>query len=570
MQQNSTDQANILLATLPFWTPLIPPLGLACLKSYLQSHGYRVKTVDTNVEDRFKALYHKYFNYLKQCIPVYHQGNFYSIGHDVLRNHMMAHIHYTNAKEYHKLVKILVYNTYFCQISQKDVEQLTQVLNEYFQQLKVFFLDRLERLKPGVLGISTYSDTLPSALVVFQLTRERYPHIMTVMGGGIFADQMAPGSPNLEVFLEKTNAFIDKIIIGEGEELFLKLLRKEIPLSQRVVTRKDINNRYLDLSCVDKPDFSDFQLEYYPYMTTYTSRSCPYQCSFCAETVNWGKYRKKDISHCVDELAALYEEYGNRLFLIGDSLLNPVITELANAIIQKELPVYWDGYFRVDSRACDVNNVLLWRRGGFYRARLGIESGSPDILKAMGKKITPGQIKQTLSNLAQVGIKTTAYWIIGYPGETERDFQQTLELVAELKDNLYEAECKPFYYHLTGQVKSGEWFKQYNRVLLYPEEAGDMLMLQTWGLDSEPCREEMYRRVSRFVEHCRDLGIPNPYTLNEIYQADERWQKMHKNAVPSLVALRESDFDAQERQEVKALNAAQNMFLEESNEDFGF
>jgi len=570
MRKNNLSRVDVLLVSLPFWTPLIPPLGLACLKSHLQPHGFLVKTIDTNVEDRFKELYQKYFNCLNQWVPHEKKGNFFSIGHDVLRNQLMAHLHYDKEAEYIQLVKILVEKTYFCQINDSEVEQLKQILDEFYRRLQTYFLDLLKKSEPTVLGISTYSDTLPAALSVFRLTKERYPHITTVMGGGIFADQLAVGSPNLESFLQKTEPYIDKIIVGEGEELFLKLLKGELPGNQRVFTLKDIDNRYLDLSTAGVPDFSDFPLEYYPYMTAYTSRSCPFQCSFCAETINWGKYRKKNIPQCVKELAFLYETYGYRVFLIGDSLLNPIITELAGAITEKELPIYWDGYFRVDPHACNIDNTLLWRKGGFYRARLGIESGSPHVLKEMGKKITPEQIKEAVSSLAYAGIKTTTYWIIGYPGETEADFQQTLNLVEELKNSIYEAECKPFYYFLTGQVKSREWLGQYKRIQVYPETAADMLMLRTWMIDCPPPREETYKRISRFIQHCRQLGIPNPYTLKEIYQADERWRKMHKNAVPSLVELREKNSYAHEKQEVKKFNFAQNKWQDETNDDFGF
>jgi radical SAM superfamily enzyme YgiQ (UPF0313 family) len=79
---------------------------------------------------------------------------------------------------------------------------------------------------------------------------------------------------------------------------------------------------------------------------------------------------------------------------------------------------------------------MLWRRGGFYRARLGIESGSPKILQKMGKNTTIDQIKKALSNLAYARIKTTTYWIVGYPGETEEDFLKTLTLIKELQNEI--------------------------------------------------------------------------------------------------------------------------------------
>jgi hypothetical protein len=63
---NHGEESNILLLLLPFWTPLIPPLGLASLKSYLQQHGYRVKVVDANIDEQFKRIYEKYFNSLRR------------------------------------------------------------------------------------------------------------------------------------------------------------------------------------------------------------------------------------------------------------------------------------------------------------------------------------------------------------------------------------------------------------------------------------------------------------------------------------------------------------------------
>jgi hypothetical protein len=237
----------------------------------------------------------------------------------------------------------------------------------------------------------------------------------------------------------------------------------------------------------------------------------------------------------VEELKKLYEKHNYQLFLMSDSLLNPIIADLAKGVISSGTSIYWDGYLRADKPVCNIDNTMLWRRGGFYRARLGLESGSPRVLQAMGKKIMPDQIKAAVSSLAYAGIKTTTYWVIGYPGETEEDFCQTLELIEELKDDIYEADCNPFLYFLTGQVNSDEWTRKNESILLYPEESKEMLILQTWVLGGEPSREETFQRLNRFVQHCNNIGIPNPYTLEEIYKADERWKKLHKNAVPLMV-----------------------------------
>jgi radical SAM superfamily enzyme YgiQ (UPF0313 family) len=358
------------------------------------------------------------------------------------------------------------------------------------------------------------------------------------MGGGVFATILAPGSPNLEFFLEKTIDYIDKIIIGEGELLFYKYLRNQLDPAQRVYTLKDIHSRVLDIEKTDIPDFSDFDLPGYPYLPAFSSRSCPFSCSFCTETVQWGKYRKKSSTRLVRELTALYKKHGRQLFYMCDSLLNPTINDFAKELLKSDTAIYWDGYLRADRQACDPDNLLLWRRGGFYRTWLGLESGSPNVLELMNKKITVHRTRKVVSGLANVGIKTSTLWLIGFPGETEEDFRQTLALIEELKDDIYEVWCSPFTYYLTGQVKSGGWTEKSR--LLYPVEAKDLLIVQSWTLDLEPARETVYSRMNRFLKHCRELGIPSPVSMADIYKADKRWQELHQDAVPAVADFKMS------------------------------
>ncbi|MCP4220450.1 MAG: hypothetical protein GY765_37815, partial [bacterium] len=267
------ENKKILLVLLPYWTGLIPPLGISCLKSYLRGHGYEVKTADANIERRFRDIYATYFAELKQMIPPKKQGNFYNIGNDVLRNHMMAHMNRSSAGvgnrqaceekgAYTEVVKELVFRTFFTAVSAGQVERLDTLIADFYNALETYMAELLDTEQPDVLGVSVYNGTLPASMYAFRMAKQRRPRMLTVMGGGVFADQLSPGpshaagsacdvgSPNFDAFLDAA-PYIDKIIVGEGEQMFLKLLRGELPEDQRVFRLQDIGFELLNLETVD-------------------------------------------------------------------------------------------------------------------------------------------------------------------------------------------------------------------------------------------------------------------------------------------------------------------------------
>jgi len=280
------------------------------------------------------------------------------------------------------------------------------------------------------------------------------------------------------------------------------------------------------------------QLIFDPYSYHYSgaqgSSSCPNQCSFCNVASFYGKYKRKDVRLLADEMIFIYNKYKGQLFYMLDALVNDFITELSLEFIKRNISIYWDGYLRVDKNITE-EMAHLWRRGGFYRARMGIESGSQNILNLMEKGITIEQTKNSLSNLASAGIKTTAYIVIGHPGETDEDFQQTLEFLAEMKNDIWEAECNPFTYLYSGQSKADSWSDK--RILLYPEWAKELLICQTWIVNDLPSREVLFERIFKFVEFCNKIGVSTPWSMQSVNKSDERWKRLHKNSVPSLLEL---------------------------------
>ncbi|MCP4158062.1 MAG: hypothetical protein GY757_60725, partial [bacterium] len=404
-ETNTWDEKKILLGILPYWDPIIPPNGIAHLKRFLQKHGYIVKTVDLIVEEKFQEIYSSYFKLLEEFVDESGRGNFFNIGHDVMQDHMMAHYNYTDEKMYLQLVKEVIHKTYYVRIDDQQARRLNRLLDEFYTHLEECFLQLVEKEKPSYIGLTAYKCTLPASLFALKVTREKYPHIRTLIGGGTFVDTHTINTPNFEILLEYSKDFLDKIIIGQGEILFLKYLQGKLPQSQRVYTKKDIQGEILQFPDAEIPDLSDFELQKYLYLTGTGSASCPYDCSFCCAKLFYGDYREKDPRQTAAEMIQLHKKHGHQLFFMTDSMVNPIIDGVAKSMIEADASIYYDTYYRVDDASTRIENTMLWRRGGLYRVRLGTESGSTRILEKMGKNITTDQIRAAVSSLALAGIK---------------------------------------------------------------------------------------------------------------------------------------------------------------------
>ena len=80
-----------------------------------------------------------------------------------------------------------------------------------------------------------------------------------------------------------------------------------------------------------------------------------------------------------------------------------------------------------------------------------------------------------------------------------------------MKDYIWEAECEYYNYYYSGQGASDEYSGK--RKLLYDKKYKNLLYIDKWIIDGEPSWDEIFSRDRRFINHCKKLGIPNPYSL---------------------------------------------------------
>jgi len=514
---------KILLVKPPFFTPWTPPLGIAILKSYLEQNDYSVKCYDFNTEVKLWTTHHKYFTELQKA-----EGSAASDGYSkmwfILNAHFLAYLNGADRNQISRILEIIT-PLYGIKYERRIADGLIPLVEAFFQRMEEI-VDELDLSGYSVVGTSTYTTSLSASLFFLRKAKEKNPHIKTVMGGGVFADDLATGSDNLVTLLEEY-PYVDHIILGEGEKLFLKLLEGELA-NKRMITLADLKGSSLEMKDVPAPDFSDLPSENYYHLSIEGARSCPFQCSFCSETIQWGDYRKKPIDMFADQVIGLADTYSNNSFFLGDSLMNPYINPFATALIEKKANILYDGYLRADKPVTNRKFVKLWTDSGLYRARLGIESASARTLGTMDKMTTPKVISDVLKRLANAGVRTTTYWIVGFPGETEEDFMETYNFIREHHQFIYELEAHPYYFYPYGQIGS----RLYQAYSLFPDEVTQHTKFKIWEVvDADPVREERYHRLRRISDLAVELGLPNIYTMAERYAAEDRWHLLYPLAV---------------------------------------
>ncbi|CAG0930620.1 Anaerobic magnesium-protoporphyrin IX monomethyl ester cyclase [Thermoflexales bacterium] len=514
---------NIFLVKPPFFSPLTPPLSLAVLKASLERQGHKVLCYDFNVDPELWGIHHKYFKALCQLDEITINDGYSKLWY-VLNAHLLAVLNGCDRPTCTHVLEAIM-PLYGISPSRKVIQELTAISERFFQRL-VEIIDSFDLSSFSVVGTSTYSTSLAASLFFLLRVKQRSPHLMTVMGGGIFADDLALGSDNLEILL-KEYPFIDHVIVGEGELLFHKVLQGDFR-DKRLISIADIAGQTLAMSEVPIPDFSDFDLENYYHLSIEGGRSCPFECSFCSETIQWGSYRKKPKHLLAAQMQELTQKYNNNTYFMGDSLMNPYIMDLSTDLLDQGSHILYDGYLRADKIATNRAWVKMWAQSGMQRARLGIESGSAHVLNLMSKKTSPETITEVLRTLSNAGIRTTTYWIVGFPNETEEDFQETLAFIRKNHRYIYELEAHPYYYYPYGQIDS----RFHNCESLYPDHVTRAIKFKWWEvIGVQPTRQVRYDRLRRISNLAAEMGLPNIYTMAERYQAEERWQRLHPLAI---------------------------------------
>ncbi|MDA8083354.1 MAG: radical SAM protein [Nitrospiraceae bacterium] len=312
-------------------------------------------------------------------------------------------------------------------------------------------LSILRERAPRVVGISCVTPTIRNGAAISALAKEYDRNIVTVIGG-----PHANGLP--EETLEEFRAF-DYLVYGEGEVTFAELCRHIMEGSactslQGLVLREDGSIRknpprqlIETLDSIPFPARDLIQAQNPTGHSTrgipnrlrsteiYTSRGCPYGCSFCAIQTTFGsRVRFRGIGYIEEEIRQVMRDFPFDHLVIADdtfTLARDRAFELCDVFRRNGIRS-WNCDTRVNGVSRDLLKYMA--ESGCQKVAFGVESGSQRIIDRIGKKIRVDQVREAVRWAKEAGIRQIeGNFIIGSdPEETAEDVAMTEQLLKEL------------------------------------------------------------------------------------------------------------------------------------------
>ncbi|MBM3255300.1 MAG: radical SAM protein, partial [Candidatus Omnitrophica bacterium] len=469
-QHKNKHDFRIALIQPPAWGTFEPPVSLAQLSSCLKKGPYQVSVFDLNIElyNRRKEQY--------SSVWAIEQSAFWGDEENVR--------------------KFFIDNS--------------ELIEEY--------TDKIVRTGPDLVGFSVNVCSLPATLMLADRLKQKIPQVKVVIGGPMF---FVPA--DIDGIMQ--HKCIDVIVYGEGEETFSELPdyfmgQKDLLNCRGIYFRKNgevirtqSRQPIKDLDELPFLDLGSFPLEKYSppghlgnHISLMTSRGCVLNCVYCGPKAYWKGFRSMSGKRIYDEIKYhIQNNHAIEHIEFLDLELNgnmEALTELCNLMIDSppKRGVRW--HANIIIRPEMTKELLLkMKNAGCYHLSVGIETGSQRVLALMNKRYRVEDAERVLKYAYEVGIHVTTNFMFGFPGETEKDFNLTLDFLrrnASTIGTVYPSRTfftiEPFSY-LSGHLS--EFGVVANPVYNLYWESAD-------GINNYP---ERLRRCEEFSRLAIELGV---------------------------------------------------------------
>ncbi len=376
-----------------------------------------------------------------------------------------------NAKENHRAclppmglmyLASVIRDDYDVQILDATVEDFYNVvpLAGGFQQFGLSYPEirrRIEAFKPDLVGMTClFSQVIPVIRDLCRMVKEIDAEVPTVIGGA-YPTYLAGEC------LEDPN--LDFVALGEGEYTFRDLLgriRQGSDLSDidGLAYRNRDGTLHVSPRTAYIPNLDDLPFpardlvpmeKYFSISrpqalacksrrnTTFmSSRGCTARCTFCSSTKFWGgTLRVRSPGNVLAEMREIKEKYRvEELQFVDDNLTSnrKAARQIFEAMVSEKMDLHWSTPNGIALWTLTPEMLDLMKEAGCYELTLAFESGVQEVLTEIIKKpLRLAQAEEITRYIKEIGIRTNAYFIVGFPGETVEQMRQTFRFARRVK-----------------------------------------------------------------------------------------------------------------------------------------
>lgn len=319
------------------------------------------------------------------------------------------------------------------------------------------YLDEIKKYRPDVLAYSLTTGKHRKFIDLNKKIKEQVP-ALSVFGG-------AHPTYYPSMVYEKG---VDVIVRGEADKSFIELLR-DIQIKRKCLNIVEFRSLEQNLDRVPLPD-REFLYKYpenrsNPIKNVMTSRGCPYNCSYCFNSLyrkfykgeNWVRWRSVDnvIKECVElkkyPLGLIY--FQDDCFAFKRDWLEEFVSKY-----KKEVGVPFHCQVRIE--VVDKDRVKLLKEAGCSGVTFAVESGNEKIRKdLLNRNYSNDAVIKGAEILKEVGLKYRVENMCGIPGETVDNMMETFELNKRIKDCYHWMSIfQPYSGVLLGEVAKEQGF----------------------------------------------------------------------------------------------------------------
>lgn len=327
--------------------------------------------------------------------------------------------------------------------------------NEVFDttfSTKPKFRSHLDTYKPRIVGIYANLMTKLNVLENIQYIRENLPDTKIILGG-------PDVRYNARNYLQ---AGADFIVLGEGEATMLELVQTLYTQNDNIPLQKEILQKIRSIAFLDNdhvietperdklkdldqlpiPNRKKIDLHLYldawkkfhgsNAISVSTMRGCPYTCKWCSRAVYGLSYRRRSPEKVVQELEQIKKEYNpDALWFVDDvfTISHKWLTGFRDELQKKDILIPYECITRADRMNEEVIRML--KETGCFRVWIGAESGSQRVIDLMDRRVDVNQVRDMIRLTKKHGIQTGTFIMLGYPGETEADIEETIQHLKE-------------------------------------------------------------------------------------------------------------------------------------------